>query len=89
MTHKFTADDAGCIFDGIHGQAFNDMRVVELAVLHGYTPSPRLYEGMPDSEFYDAEHPYAVDYLNTLAPDGYTFTWLDGDFVLVADTELE
>ena len=92
MPDKFTPNDTGCIFDGVHGQLRNDGKVIDLAVSYGYEPDT---SGVNHSsnEFFEwqsIEADYATDYLNDhAAPDGCHFEWIDGDFVLLSDDETE
>lgn len=95
MSVKFGLNQVGCWFDGVFGQEFNDRRVVDLAQEYGFSlPDGMSMEEYLDTDFDPTEE--AVDYLNSLElPEGYAFSWRDGDFGLWSiddstdDTETE
>jgi hypothetical protein len=72
---------AACVFDGdTRGPADTDEAVVRLARDHGFnTP-----DTSSDDAFLDAVDD-ATDYLNKLAPDGYSFGFDGGSFYLAND----
>lgn len=86
MPKKFGPDNTGCIFDGVHGQYHNDVRVVELAAEYGFDISP--YDSAEDYVQGDESgcDPTldAVDWLNEHAAcPNHLFAWIDGDFVFI------
>lgn len=90
--------ETGCIFDGVHGR-YNLPRLVYLANAEGMVLPEvdrntllRYTEGLDDpgdAEAVDWLALAAEQFLNDLLPEGYAFTWHDGDFRLdpVADDE--
>jgi hypothetical protein len=95
---KATSEDAGCWVDGVRGIHALAFMVVNLAKHRcGY---PLSTEDENVIELYDfgdpewSEHAHAIAdeaeaWMNEhVAPEGYTFLWLDGDFVLISDEEL-
>lgn len=96
---KATSEDAGCWVDGARGYHALAFMVVNLADHRcGY---PLSDEDRETVEKYDAGDEVtsleevieiadeAEAWMNEhVAPEGYTFLWLDGDFVLISDEEL-
>lgn len=92
---KATANDAGCWVDGVRGYHAL-VRMVDIAEQHGYP----LSEGDRDMvERYDTgstDHDSVIhtiadeaeSWLNdNVAPDGYSFGWHDGDFMLWSESD--
>jgi hypothetical protein len=88
---KATPDQAGCWLDGAMGW-HNSYRVVDVAVARGWpitvedAATADRYQasgGTTDYEVIDDMVRDATDWLtDNVAPDGYTFEWVDGDLVL-------
>lgn len=74
------ASDLGCMFDGVHGQAYNDTRLIALAVGYGYES----YSAGEDSPEHAEDAADALDYINdTVCDAGYVLEWVDGDLLVV------
>jgi hypothetical protein len=99
--NKITPADAGCWLDGSQGW-HNTYRVCDRAMLYGWlTDKPEqreAVEGLSQSyaagatslavtEMIAEAAKDATDYLNEIAPDGYTFIWDAGELSLMADAE--
>jgi hypothetical protein len=95
---KATTEDAGCWVDGVRGWHALAYMVVNLATHRcGY---PLSDEDRAMVELYDAGQRDLTDEVHEIAdeaeawlnehvaPDGYTFLWIDGDFCLIDDEEL-
>ncbi len=87
---KFGENDLGCIFDGANGQAYNDVRLIEMARSWGFnidwaelTPDKWFTMGQDAKENYEflselSEE--ALKYLNDhMCQDGYAFEWFEGN----------
>jgi hypothetical protein len=105
MPGTITADQAGCWLDGAMGWHntyrvidlalsygwLDDDRPAQDAAT---ADSMAYYQarGCPDDDLTDRIHGLAddaTDYLQSLAPDGYTFTWDAGELCLWADDDAE
>ena len=94
---KATPDDVGCWVDGARGWHAL-ARMVEIADFYGFSLSDedretveKYYAGDEVTTLEEVHEiaDEAATWLNeNLAPDGYTFLWVDGDFCLIDDEEL-
>lgn len=80
---------AGCWFDGTRGFVGVATAIIETAIAYGLGMQELSDEDCADTDTLVFESDNAIDYLNTLVPDGYTFSWWDGDFGLYSNTDLE
>lgn len=103
MAPKITAADAGCWLDGSQGW-HNTYRVCQRAMDYGWLTSEaaqraevimlieRYSEGEQDidlSEAMSEASDDATEYLNSIAPDDYSFVWDAGELSLMADDEAQ
>lgn len=96
MAAEITPADAGCWLDGHYGW-HNTYRVIETAQAYGFTMSADDREAVArfaasENDDNDAEWVYelshdATEYLQNLAPDGYSFVWEDGLFLWADDPD--
>jgi hypothetical protein len=79
----------GCIFDGAHGQEYNDARLLELATAYGWVDAEEglgrvdhleeIADTDPDElQQYRVEE--ATEYLEDFAPAGYYAGWHEGNY---------
>ena len=103
MAPKITAADAGCWLDGSQGW-HNTYRVCDRAMDYGWLAdepteldvmrelSARYEAGSTDGDIAEVMSESADDateYLNSIAPDGYSFVWDAGELSLMADDEAQ
>ncbi|MBU6430091.1 MAG: hypothetical protein KGR26_13835, partial [Cyanobacteria bacterium REEB65] len=95
---RISAAETGCWIDGHWGQ-YGTARLVDIAQSYGYQdgedcaiagrilasmgPAPDITQPGDWDCITDAAD-RAEEYLNSLAPDGYCFSWEDGEFFLMA-----
>lgn len=87
--------EPGCWVDG-HWGRYGTGRVIELAVSLGWPDEEAraLLDNSPssppdfDDESYEISQD-AEDYLNSIAPEGFSFGWFDGEFFLLSDFQWE
>jgi hypothetical protein len=94
-----SADNAGCWIDG-HWGHYSGARLIQIAEAYRWNDEMAIsmaqsYMGsggdIPNGalvEFYDLVDE-AENYLNTIAPEGYSFGWRDGEFFLLSNEEWE
>jgi hypothetical protein len=79
----------GCLFDGAHGQEYNDNRVIELAKEYGWVDAEEGLGRVDHLEEIEQTDPdelrqYQVEdattYLEDFAPEGHWVGWYEGDF---------
>jgi hypothetical protein len=102
---KATPADAGCYVDGHWGRyavahmvnraeeyGYADAEVTGLADRHMASMGPSGTDGLTDDEheaLSDASDSVEAWLNDNVAPDGYAFGWLDGEFYLWSDEQWE
>lgn len=82
----YTKADVGCHIDGVFGSAYRRARIAEMvAFVRPQAPLIQELEGEPSDDL--SEEDDAINLLNDHVEEGVHFEFVDGDLLLLADTE--